>query len=79
MSKITKKNYQESMTDFFLRYCDIYEDGYTEDKYITPEAAKDCVELLLEHKIFLSEKDIKLAALKQYLIILPAEIFETSA
>lgn len=67
------------MTEFFSRYFDIYEDGYSEDKYITPEAAKQCVELLLEHKIFLTEKDIKLAALKQYLIILPADIFKTSA
>lgn len=70
------KSYEDLVSDFFEGYVKSPRSGYTEEGNFTDEVIKASAKMLLDEKVFESEQEMKEEALKDYGIILPAEIFK---
>lgn len=68
-------HYREQLTAFFLQYVNANTKAF-ENGLLNDSAIKESAELLLKEKVFISIKDMKKEALKDYNIILADWIFE---
>lgn len=74
---MTNTQYNKKIQNFFSEYIivknpvAVYENGM-----MKKETVKEAAELLIEKNVFSSVKDMRLQALKDYSILLPAWVFE---
>ena len=73
---MTNTPYNRKIQNFFKEYIDCSPDGFYVNGIMRKEAVKEAANLLIEENIFLSVKSMRLQALKDYNIFLPAWVFE---
>lgn len=73
---MTDTPYNRKIQNFLCEYINCNPNAVYVNGMMKNEAVKEAVELLIEEKIFLSIKSMRLRALKDYNIFLPAWVFE---
>lgn len=73
---MTDTPYNRKIQNFLEEYVDCGPDGFYVNGIMRKEAVKEAANLLIEENIFLSVKSMRLQALKDYNIFLPAWVFE---
>lgn len=68
--------YNRKIQNFLEEYCNFSPDNFYVNGMMKKEAVKEAVRLLIEENVFSSVKDMRLQALKDYNIFLPAWVFE---
>lgn len=68
--------YNRKIQNFLEEYINCDTDAVYVNGMMKKEAVKEAVKLLIEENVFLSVKDMRLQALKDYNIFLPAWVFE---
>lgn len=68
--------YNKKIQNFIEEYCDCGPDNFYVNGIMKKEAVKKAARLLIEENIFSSVKSMRLQALKDYNIFLPAWVFE---
>lgn len=68
--------YNRKIQNFFCEYINCDTDAVYVNGMMKKEAVKEAVRLLIEENVFSSVKDMRLQALKDYNIFLPAWVFE---
>ena len=68
--------YNRKIQNFLEEYINCDTDAVYVNGMMKKEAVKDAVRLLIEENVFSSVKDMRLQALKDYNIFLPAWVFE---
>ena len=68
--------YNRKIQNFLEEYINCDTDAVYVNGMMKKEAVKEAVRLLFEENVFSSVKDIRLQALKDYNIFLPAWVFE---
>jgi predicted DNA-binding protein (UPF0278 family) len=69
-------DYNDKVSEFFYNYVKPIKNGITNDGNLTEAAMKQTVKLLIKERVFRSEKEIIMKALKDYRVFLPCCIFE---
>lgn len=73
---MTNTQYNEKIQNFFGEYIIVNPVAVDKNGMMKKEAVKEAVRLLIEENVFSSVKDMRLQALKDYNIFLPAWVFE---
>nr|DAE34491.1 MAG TPA: arginine repressor [Caudoviricetes sp.] len=73
---MTDTPYNRKIQNFLKEYVNCGADNFYVNGMMKKEAVKKAVRLLIEENVFSSVKDMKLQALKDYNIFLPAWVFE---
>lgn len=73
---MTDTPYNRKIQNFLCEYINCNSGAVYVNGMMKNEAVKEAVELLIEEKVFLSIKSMRLRALKDYNIFLPAWVFE---
>lgn len=68
--------YNRKIQNFFEEYCNFSPDNFYVNGMMKKGTVKEAVKLLIEEKVFLSVRSMRLQALKDYNIFLPAWVFE---
>lgn len=68
--------YNRKIQNFLEEYVNCGPDNFHVNGIMKKETVKEAVRLLIEKKFFSSVKDMRLQALKDYSILLPAWVFE---
>nr|DAG65254.1 MAG TPA: hypothetical protein [Bacteriophage sp.] len=68
--------YNRKIQNFLEEYVDCGPDNFHVNGMMKKESVKEAVRLLIEKMFFSSVKDMRLQALKDYNIFLPAWVFE---
>jgi hypothetical protein len=68
--------YNRKIQNFLEEYINCDTDAVYVNGMMKKEAVKEAVRLLIEENVFLSANDMRLQALKDYNIFLPAWVFE---
>lgn len=68
--------YNRKIQNFLEEYINCDTDAVYVNGVMKKEAVKEAVRLLIEENVFSSVKDMRLQALKDYSILLPARMFE---
>lgn len=68
--------YNRKIQNFLEEYVNCGSDNFHVNGMMKKETVKEAVRLLIEKKFFSSVKDMRLQALKDYSILLPAWVFE---
>ena len=68
--------FEKAITEFLTSYVDVDPRGFNADGTLKRTMIQTIAVYLIEQLVFLSVKDIKAAALKDYSIILPEWVFE---
>ena len=75
LQRVRDMTYDERVTDFFESYLDIPKKPYyyIAGKVLKRETYKEFVSHLLEERVFEDYEDIRIAALMEYDVVLPAK------
>lgn len=73
---MTNTPYNRKIQNFLEEYINCDTDAVYVNGMMKKEAVKEAVRLLIEENVFSSVKDMRLQALKDYNIFLPAWVFE---
>lgn len=73
---MTDTPYNRKIQNFLEEYINCNPDAVYVNGMMKNEAVKEAAKLLIQDKVFLSVRDIRLQALKDYNIFLPAWVFE---
>lgn len=73
---MTDTPFNRKIQDFFADYIVCNPVAIGENRMLRDEAVKEAAKLLIQDKVFSSVRDIRLQALKDYNIFLPAWVFE---
>lgn len=73
---MTNTPYNRKIQNFLEEYVNCSPDNFYVNGMMKNEAVKEAVRLLIEEIVFSSVKDMRLQALKDYNIFLPAWVFE---
>lgn len=73
---MTNTPYNRKIQNFLNEYVNFGADNFYVNGMMKKEAVKKAVRLLIEENVFSSVKDMRLQALKDYNIFLPALVFE---
>lgn len=68
--------YNRKIQNFLEEYCNFSPENFYVNGMMKKGAVKEAVRLLIEEKVFLSVRSMRLQALKGYNIFLPAWVFE---
>ena len=73
---MTDTPYNRKIQNFLEEYCNFSPDNFYVNGMMKKGAVKEAVRLLIEENVFLSVKSMRMQALKDYNIFLPAWVFE---
>ena len=76
LQRVRDMNYDERVTAFFESYLEIPKEPYyyVAGKVLKRETYKEFVSQLLDEYVFVDYEDIRIAALKEYDVVLPAKL-----
>lgn len=68
-------NQRERLHMFFMQYIDALPGAVATDGCFSEETMRQAAALLLENKVFLTKKDMKMECLRDFEVIIPDELF----